>query len=56
MRVTRRVVAQQPEPGWEATLREFEEKYAEGVRTLQEQAEFTELGAQFFGTLESPVE
>ena len=56
VRATRRLVAQHPELGYEATLREFEEKYAEGVRSVRAQAEFTELGEQLFGTLEPPSE
>jgi len=55
VRVTRRVVARHPELGYEATLRDFEEKYAQGLLAVRERAEFTELGEQLFATLEPPA-
>ena len=53
LRVTRRVVERHPELGYERALREFEEKFLEGFRTLQEQAEFTEPGRRLFQSLDA---
>ncbi len=52
IRVTRRVVERHPELGYEAALRNFEEKHLEGFRTVQALAEFTEPGRRLFQSLE----
>jgi hypothetical protein len=52
VRVTRRLIDQHPELGYQAALRDFEAKYAEGFRTVQSRAEFTEAGQRVFHSLE----
>ena len=52
VRVTRKLVEQHPELGYQAALRNFESMYAEGHRTVEALAEFTEPGQQLFRSLE----
>ena len=55
VRVSRRVVEIRPELGYEPGLEAFEEKYAQGYQTVQQEAKLTDLGRRLFESME-PVE
>ncbi len=53
VRVSRKIVDKHPKLGYAAGLKTFEEQYAEGYRTIQKEARFTDAGRQLFESMES---